>query len=91
MRPDSLRDVISWFWRHASKDASFPTRINGLLRFLSEGRSIAKETMTAHCEVGEMLARRLGFPEEIQRAVRFSLEHWDGSGPVYGMKGRKSL
>ena len=46
-----------------------------------------KETMTSHCEVGEMLARRLGFPEDIQRTVRFSLEQWDGKGPVYGMAG----
>ena len=34
-----------------------------------------------------MLARRLGFPEEVQQTVRFSLEQWDGKGPVYGMKG----
>lgn len=58
-----------------------------LARFLVEGRSIVKESMASHCEVGEMLARRLGFLEDVQRAIRFSLEHWDGSGPVYGMKG----
>ena len=57
------------------------------MRFLVEGRSIVKEMGAAHCEVGEMLARRLGFREEVQGAVRFSLEHWDGSGPVYRMKG----
>ena len=36
-----------------------------------------------------MLAGRLGLPKEVQRSVRLSLEHWDGSGPVYGMKGEE--
>lgn len=36
-----------------------------------------------------MLARRLGFPQEVQRAVRFTLEQWDGRGLVYGMTGEQ--
>ncbi|MBI4220821.1 MAG: HD domain-containing protein [Chloroflexi bacterium] len=79
--------MLSWFWRHAGKDAAFAERMYRLGRFLFEARSLVKEMGTAHCEVGEMLARRLGFSEDVQQTVRCSLEHWNGTGPVYGLKG----
>ena len=46
-----------------------------------------KEVATSHCGVAEMMARRLGFPDNVQRAVRYTLEQWDGKGPAKGLKG----
>jgi len=85
--PGSVRDAVGWFWRHAPTDASLPGRIAGLLTFMTECRSVMKESVTAHCEVGEMYARRLGLPAAVQLAVRFAWERWDGCGIAFGRKG----
>jgi len=34
-----------------------------------------------------LFARRLGFPEYVQRTLRFQFERWDGKNLVYGLKG----
>ena len=86
VRPDSVTSVLGWFLRYAAGDASLPTRVVRLLSFLKEAKSVLKEVSATHCEVAEMMARRLGFPESVQRTVRFTTEQWDGKGPAYGIK-----
>jgi HD-GYP domain-containing protein (c-di-GMP phosphodiesterase class II) len=43
--------------------------------------------MRSHCEVAELFARQLGFPDYVQRTLRFQWERWDGKGMAYGLKG----
>ena len=38
--------------------------------------------MVALCEVGEMLAERLGLPSSVQRLFASLTERWDGKGPL---------
>lgn len=87
LRPDSAKDAIGWFWRHASTDPSLPVRIGRLFSFMTQCRGVMKEGVSAHCEVGEMFARRLGLPVTVQEAIRFSWERWDGKGLAYGRRG----
>jgi HD-GYP domain-containing protein (c-di-GMP phosphodiesterase class II) len=43
--------------------------------------------LAAHCEVGAMLARRLGLDQEVVYALSHAYERWDGSGEPGGLKG----
>src|SRR5207247_3763457 len=58
--PSSRRAAVAWFWRHSPADTSLHGRVAGLLTFVSENRAVLKESATAHSEVGELFARRLG-------------------------------
>lgn len=58
-----------------------------MLSLFKDNRTGLREYVTSHCEVAEMLARRLGFPEDVQRTLRQMLERWDGRGMAYGLKG----
>jgi HD-GYP domain-containing protein (c-di-GMP phosphodiesterase class II) len=87
LRPDSVKDAIAWFWRHAPSDPALPTRIGRLFSFMTQCRDVMKEGIAAHCEIGEMFAQRLGLPAGVQQAIRFSRERWDGKGLAYGRRG----
>jgi HD-GYP domain-containing protein (c-di-GMP phosphodiesterase class II) len=87
LRPDSVKDAVAWFWRHAPNDPALPSRIANLFSFLSECKAVMREGVAAHCEVGSMFASRLALPQSIQEAVRFGWERWDGKGLAYGRKG----
>jgi len=86
MKTESVRDAVAWFWRYAPEGA-LPWRMARFFSFMTSCRSAMRENITAHCEVGEMFARRLGLPEGVQRAVRYSWERWDGGGLAYGLAG----
>ena len=86
VRPDNATSVLGWFLRYAAGDASLPTRVIRLLSFLREAKPAMREIAATHCEVAEMMARRLGFPESVQRTVRYTTEQWDGKGLAYGIK-----
>jgi HD-GYP domain-containing protein (c-di-GMP phosphodiesterase class II) len=85
-RPDSVRDAVTWFWRHAP-EAALTERVSRFFAFMTECRPAMTESITAHCEVGEMFARRFGLPDSVLAAVRFSWERWDGTGLAYGLPG----
>ena len=42
--------------------------------------------LAGHCEVGAMLADRLGLDEPVITGLRFAYERWDGKGP-FGLRG----
>ena len=45
--------------------------------------------LAAHCEVGAMLARRLGLDDEVVLALQHAYERWDGSGDPAGLEGEE--
>ncbi len=85
--PTRLNDLIAWLSRHVPLDSRLPSRIPKLLSFLVQCEPVVKETMRGHCEIAELFARRLGFPEYVQRTLRFQWEYWNGKGLAYGLKG----
>ncbi|HEX2036564.1 MAG TPA: HD domain-containing phosphohydrolase [Chloroflexota bacterium] len=50
-------------------------------------RADAARALTAHCEVAEMLARRLGLRPTVRWALRHAFERWDGEGFPEGLAG----
>jgi HD-GYP domain-containing protein (c-di-GMP phosphodiesterase class II) len=86
--PTRAGDIVSWLWRNVPVDAQLPGRVAKLLSFAAQSGPVITEAMRGHCEVAELFARRLGFSEPVQRAVRFQLERWDGKGfAAYHLKG----
>ena len=45
--------------------------------------------LAAHCEVGAMLARRLGLDAEVVLALEHAYERWDGTGDPAGLEGEE--
>jgi HD-GYP domain-containing protein (c-di-GMP phosphodiesterase class II)/DNA-binding CsgD family transcriptional regulator len=85
--PSRFSDMIGWLSKYFRLDAGFPGRVAKLLSFLVQCGPVARETMRSHCEVAELFARQLGFPDYVQRTLRFQWERWDGKGMAYGLKG----
>jgi HD-GYP domain-containing protein (c-di-GMP phosphodiesterase class II) len=85
--PTHFNDSFTWLLSSAPEDSNLPNRISRLLSYLAQCGPILKEASRGHCEIAELFARRLGFPEYVQRTVRFQWERWDGKGQAYGLKG----
>jgi HD-GYP domain-containing protein (c-di-GMP phosphodiesterase class II) len=47
------------------------------------------EGLAAHCEVGSMLARRLGLDDPVIVALQHAYERWDGGGDPAGLEGEQ--
>ena len=84
--PSRLNEITGWLSRNVPLDSRLPTRIVKFLSFLVQCGTLVKEIMRGHCEVAELFARQLHFPEYVQHTVRFQWERWDGKGPAYGLK-----
>src|SRR5579862_6671278 len=85
--PSQISDMIGWLSRYLRVDAHFSTRLVKLLSFIAQCGPIVKETMRSHCEVAELFARQLGFPDYVQQTLRYQWERWDGKGMAYRLKG----
>jgi HD-GYP domain-containing protein (c-di-GMP phosphodiesterase class II) len=85
--PSRISELVGWLSKYLRLDAHFPSRIAKLLSFVVQCGPVVKESMRSHCEVAELFARQLGFPDTVQQTLRFQWERWDGKGMAYGLKG----
>lgn len=85
--PSRLSEMMGWMSKYFRLDAHFPQRMAKLLSFMVQCGTVARETMRSHCEIAELFARHLGFPNYVQQALRFQWERWDGKGMAYRLKG----
>ncbi|HEY6540980.1 MAG TPA: HD domain-containing phosphohydrolase [Ktedonobacteraceae bacterium] len=85
--PSRLTDMMGWMSKYFRPDAHFPRRMAKLLSFMVQCGTVARETMRSHCEIAELFARNLDFPANVQQALRFQWERWDGKGMAYRLKG----
>ena len=85
--PSRVGDMLGWMSKYFRLDTRFPSRIAKLLSFIVQCGTIATDVMRSHCEVAELFARQLGFPDYVQQALRFQWERWDGRGMAYRVKG----
>ena len=68
-------------------ERSAPVRAVQIARRLPSAARSSKPHMAAQCEVGEMLAARLGLPSSM-RGLFFTLtDRWDGQGPLGRARG----
>ena len=85
--PASFSDMAGWMAKYFQLGPRFPQRIAKLLSFMVQCGPMVKEIMRSHCEVAELFARQLGFPQPVQETLRYQWERWDGRGMAYGLKG----
>lgn len=72
--------------RHIGAGQALATRAVSLARVLVRLPQLA-EGPAAHCEVGRLLAARMGFSDKIQRCLGQTFERWDGRGRPGGLRG----
>ncbi|HSJ51187.1 MAG TPA: HD domain-containing phosphohydrolase [Actinomycetota bacterium] len=58
-----------------------------VVRALTAGADGEASVMRATCEVGALMAERLGLGDEVRRAVHENLERWDGKGEPQKLRG----
>ncbi|MBM3925356.1 MAG: HD domain-containing protein [SAR202 cluster bacterium] len=76
-----------WLMGHIASDESLPQRAAKFLTFFVTGSEFMRDLSASACETGAMLARRLGFSQNIENTVRYLWEQWNGRGMAYHLKG----
>jgi HD-GYP domain-containing protein (c-di-GMP phosphodiesterase class II) len=82
-----VADMVAWMSRGTPKDRKLPLRIAKMIPMVLQCADLMREARASHGEIGELFARRLGFGEHVQRAVRLHSERWDGKGFAYHTPG----
>jgi HD-GYP domain-containing protein (c-di-GMP phosphodiesterase class II) len=79
---ETLRALL----RTAGAGRNLATRARLVASALADTDADAR-SLSEHCEVGAILARRLGLDQEVIIALQHSYERWDGGGHPSGLKG----
>ena len=81
------REMLAFIWEFAGKDgrglAARMARFAGVLSRLPG----VLHTGTAHCEVGDMMAERVGLDDSGRSALAQAFEGWNGSGVPSKLRG----
>ncbi len=80
-----MRDVIAF--ATAGRD---PEESEEIVRTIQEGvQAWAVNNFASGCEVGDMLAHRLGFGDDVRHDLAFTFERWNGNGYPNGSQGEE--
>jgi HD-GYP domain-containing protein (c-di-GMP phosphodiesterase class II)/DNA-binding CsgD family transcriptional regulator len=79
---------IGWMLRHLAEGQPPLTRARALVGVFGDPKG-AERSFRAHCEVGQMLARRIGLGESVLHALGCAFERWDGKGLPNGIAGEE--
>jgi HD-GYP domain-containing protein (c-di-GMP phosphodiesterase class II)/DNA-binding CsgD family transcriptional regulator len=77
-------EAMAWMLRHLAEGKPISTRARALIGAFTDPKG-AERTIRAHCEVGEMLARRIGLGDSVLRGLSTTFERWDGKGLPNGV------
>jgi HD-GYP domain-containing protein (c-di-GMP phosphodiesterase class II)/DNA-binding CsgD family transcriptional regulator len=82
----STTETLRAIARTVGAGQSLPRRARLLASAFTDTEGEAR-SLSEHCEVGAMLAQRLGLDEEVVLALHHAYERWDGGGHPAGLKG----
>lgn len=85
--PADARESLGLILRHVGQGKPFVQRVGAVGAALAAGPGERDRVLTAHCEVAEMLAARLGFGQDVATALGQVFERWDGKGSPNRLKG----
>jgi hypothetical protein len=75
------REMALWIVRNFGAEQAPLERARSIVRLMSYGGGGGmSQASTAHCEVAQRLAARLGLDETVFDALGYTFERWDGSG-----------
>lgn len=84
-------DVVGMLLRHVGEGQPALQRARMIMAALAAGPDERNHIITAHCEVAERLARRLGMRDEVAIGVTQVYERWDGKGSPGWVRGEAIL
>ena len=86
---DSARpnELMAFLWRRTA-EARAP-HVVAFAGAVLAGPRRARTGLTAHCEVGQRFAGRLGLPDGVRDALWHVFERWDGKGMPRGIAGAR--
>jgi HD-GYP domain-containing protein (c-di-GMP phosphodiesterase class II)/DNA-binding CsgD family transcriptional regulator len=77
-------EMAGWMLRHLAEDDRPLARARARIKALADVKG-AERSIRSHCEVGQMLARRMGLGDSMQLALGDAFERWDGKGLPRGI------
>ena len=80
----SPSSLLAWAKGQMRLDPSLPARLARLAAFASRCGAVVHEAASAHCEIAADFAAGLGFGANVQDAVRFQYERYDGRCRAFG-------
>jgi HD-GYP domain-containing protein (c-di-GMP phosphodiesterase class II) len=84
-------DVLDLLLHHVGEGQPALRRARMILAALAAGPGERNEIITAHCEVAERLAQRLGVREQVALGITQVYERWDGKGSPRRLRGEAIL
>ncbi|MBI2705153.1 MAG: HD domain-containing protein [Actinobacteria bacterium] len=86
--PSEPLQLIGSVLRGVGRGAPTAERIKGVARLLTDP-SAPQRHADSECDVGEVLARRIGMPDSILAALADIFERWDGKGRPHKKQGEQ--
>jgi HD-GYP domain-containing protein (c-di-GMP phosphodiesterase class II)/DNA-binding CsgD family transcriptional regulator len=80
-------DILDLLLRHVGEGQPALRRARMIVAALAAGPGERDAIITAHCEVAEQLARRLGMRDAVALSVTQVFERWDGKGSPGRVRG----
>ena len=80
-------ESLQYALTHVATGAPFLERVRTLLRVAAKQQTESCELVKIRCERGASVARRMGFPESVAKAIHSLDEHWNGGGYPDGLRG----
>ena len=82
-----MRAALGLIFRHAGAGKPILQRAGKIAAALAAGPGERNAVLTAHCEVAEMVAARLGLEPDVIRGLGQVFERWDGKGSPHQVRG----
>ncbi len=83
--PDFMRTLLP----NVARNQPALKRMARVATFMTTGPKVIRRGVAAHCEVGEILAGRIGLGQGVQRGLAHAFEGSDGKGFPNGLKGEQ--
>jgi putative nucleotidyltransferase with HDIG domain len=81
-------ELIGWMFRHLAEGQPPLSRARALVSVFTDPKG-TERSIRAHCEVGQMLARRIGLGSSVMHSLGCAFERWDGRGLPNGIAGEE--
>jgi len=79
-------EAMRWFVRHLAADQPLRRRVALVAKAMADPGA-EERSLSGHCEVGALLAGRLGLDDGVRHALAHAYERWDGKGHPDGLAG----
>lgn len=77
---EHLDQLARFVFRHAEPGKGLEQRLRRVFYLMRHGQNLANELVQTRCERGALIARSLGFSDDVADGVHCLDEHWNGKG-----------